>query len=67
MNIEEHLIEFAKDQIRTLGDESGRGYVRRCICHWHGVYGEAVASRIAEAVNLDRKPKGKARQCTLTR
>ena len=45
MNLEQHLVEFARGQIKTMG-EDGRKYVIRCIRHWKVVYGKDFTRRV---------------------
>lgn len=54
MNIEAHLIHFAREQIKVMGAD-GKKYVARCIEHWREVYGAAVTARIEAALDADYK------------
>lgn len=49
-DITEHLIHFAKDQMRVLGPVHGARYVRKCIEDDRINYGDAVAKRVEIAI-----------------
>lgn len=50
MNLEQHMVDFAQSQIKTMGPD-GKRYVRRCLEHWKTVYGKDFARRVAAELN----------------
>ena len=51
MSIEEHLIDFAKDQLGVMKGWEGRHYIRRCLVIWQETYGKETADKVRASLN----------------
>lgn len=45
-----HLIAFAESQIRDMGKNIARNYLRRCLAHWREHYGDDVAAEMERRI-----------------